>query len=31
LLGAEINAETGQQTIKDSTKGPERPSDNVVR
>ena len=31
LLGAEINAESEQQTIKDGTKGPKRPSDNVVR
>jgi len=31
LLGAEINAESEQQTIKDGTRGPERPSDNVVR
>jgi membrane protein len=26
LLGAEINVESEQQTIKDGTKGPERPS-----
>ena len=25
LLGAEINAETEQQTVKDTTKGPEQP------
>ena len=31
LLGAEINAESEQQTIKDVLKGPKRPSDNVVR